>query len=78
VAKIPTETRRRNRVAEQFVKIERENANMSNEHSSKNEPKSPRSKKKQPLSLVPRKGSNDGNKRGKKSGKAPFKRTVPG
>jgi len=72
VAKIRTETRRRNRVAEQFVKIERENANMSNEHQRENEPESPRSKKKQPLSQEPRKGRNDGKKRGKISGKAAF------
>jgi hypothetical protein len=58
VAKIRTETRRREGVAEQFVKIERENANMSNEQ--EKEPESPRSKKRQPLSQVSRKGRNDG------------------
>ena len=48
---------------------------MSNEQ--EKEPKSPRSKKKQPLSQVTRKGRNDGNKRGKESGKATFSKTVP-
>jgi len=50
---------------------------MSNEHQKENEPESPRSKKKQPLSQEPRKGRNDGNKRGKESGKAAFRKTVP-
>jgi len=45
---------------------------MSNEHQIENEPESPRSKKRQPLSQEPRKGRNDGKKRGKESGKAAF------
>lgn len=48
---------------------------MSNEQ--EKEPKSPRSKKKQPLSQVSRRGRNDGNKRGKISGKATLNKTVP-
>lgn len=45
---------------------------MSNEHQRENEPKSPRDRKKQPLSQEPRKGRNDGKKRGRISGKAAF------